>query len=88
MAEAILIKFLLIIVILFFVPKVAFRLKKIPYPISEVALGIILATMIPSYFFVDDVIRTLAVLGVITIFVSAGMEIDTGFMVKNRRIIT
>lgn len=88
MAEEILIKFLLIITLLFFVPKVVFRARRIPYPITEVILGIILGVGLPLYFFLDDTVRLLATLGVITIFINAGMEVDSEFIKKNKRVVT
>ena len=87
MTEEILIKFLLIITVLFFVPKVLYRIKRVPYPLTEVALGIALGILLPTYFFVDDIVNLLAALGIITIFISAGMEIDERFISKNKRII-
>ena len=35
----------------------------------------------------DDIVNLLAALGIITIFISAGMEIDERFISKNKRII-
>jgi Kef-type K+ transport system membrane component KefB len=64
---------------------VLYRLKRIPTAITEVFLGIILGILLPAFFFTDDVIRVLGTLGVITIFVSGGMETDLDYIFKNKR---
>ena len=83
--EDILVKFLIIISLLFFIPKVLFKLKKIPTSITEIFLGILLGILFPAFFFIDDVIRVLGALGIITIFLVGGMETDLPYILKNKK---
>ncbi|MFH1630858.1 MAG: cation:proton antiporter [Candidatus Aenigmatarchaeota archaeon] len=85
--EEMLLRFLVIITVVFFIPKVVYHIRKIPYPITEVVLGIVLGILVPSYFFADDVIKILASLGIITIFVCGGMEINIGFIKRSKKMI-
>lgn len=84
-SEIILIKFLLIISVLFFLPKVINKAYKIPYSLTEVILGIVLGLTLPFFFFVDDMLKIFAAIGIIMIFVQYGMGVDTSFIVKKRR---
>jgi Kef-type K+ transport system membrane component KefB len=86
MTSIVLTKFLIILCLLFFLPKVLYRLKKIPPAITEVMLGIALGIIFPAFFFMDDVIRVLGTVGIITIFVSAGMDTDLVHISKKKRI--
>ncbi len=83
--ENILLKFLLVICLLFFLPKVVKRFLDIPYPITEILLGILLALLLPSFFGVDDMMSILSTLGIITLFVYAGMEVDSKFLLANKK---
>ncbi len=85
MNEDILIKFFIIITTLFFIPKVIRRFYKIPSPITEVVLGILLGILLPQYFFLDDMLSILGTLGIIILFVYSGMEVDTSFIFKNKK---
>ncbi|MFH1174374.1 MAG: cation:proton antiporter [archaeon] len=81
--ESVLLKFLLILIVLFLVPKLLYRYTKIPSPLIEVLLGLGLGMLFPKFFFADDMIQVLATLGIITLFVVSGMEVDTKFIRKN-----
>ncbi|MFH1210147.1 MAG: cation:proton antiporter [archaeon] len=83
--ENILIKFLIIISVLFFLPRVINRFYKIPSAITEIFLGIGFGILIPSFFFIDDMINILATLGIITLFVYSGMDVNTNFILKKKR---
>lgn len=84
-AEDLLVKFFIILALLFFVPKVVNSKTKIPDALTEVVIGIILGIAIPSYFFIDDMIKILATIGIVTLFVFSGMDVDTKFIVKNNK---
>ena len=84
MVEAILTKFLVILAVVFFVPKVIYRIKRIPYPISETILGALLGIFLSTFFFIDDALTVLSAIGIITIFISGGMEADLDFIIKKR----
>ncbi|MGV8141741.1 MAG: cation:proton antiporter [Candidatus Woesearchaeota archaeon] len=83
MAEDIFVKFLIILVAVFFIPKVLYGWKRIPFAITEVVIGAILVLLLPSYFSPDDAIMILGTLGIITIFVNAGMDADLKFLSDN-----
>lgn len=84
MVEAILTKFLIILVVLFFIPKAIYAIRKIPYAITEVLLGTILALALPFFFYIDDALKVLSAIGIITIFISGGMEADLDFIIKKK----
>ncbi len=84
-AEDILIKFFVILALLFFFPKVVNRITKLPDALTELLIGIILGIALPSFFFIDDMITILATIGVVTLFVFSGMEVDTNFIVTNKK---
>jgi Kef-type K+ transport system membrane component KefB len=88
MVEAILTKFLIILAILFFIPKVIYRIRKIPYAITEIILGVILALTLPLFFYIDDTLTVLSAIGIITIFISGGMEADLDFIIKEKSAIS
>lgn len=83
--EDLLVKFFVILALLFFVPKVVNSKTKIPDALTEVVIGIILGIAIPSYFFIDDMITILATIGIVTLFVFSGMDVDTNFIAKNKK---
>jgi len=83
--DSILIKFLVITVVIFFLPKVVDKFYKVPHPLTEVILGIILGIAIPHYFFVGEMLQILSTIGIIVLFVYAGLEVDTRFMSNNKR---
>lgn len=82
--ESILIKFFVILTVLFFLPKVIYRFYRIPGPITELVLGIILGILLSDYFYLDDMLRILSTLGIVTLFVYSGMEVDFNF-IKNKK---
>jgi len=84
-AEDGLVKFFVILALLFFVPKVVNHKTKIPDALTELLIGIILGIAIPSFFFMDDMITILATIGIVTLFVFSGMDIDTNFIMNNKK---
>lgn len=84
-AEDILVKFFVILALLFFLPKVVNRITRIPDALTELMIGIVLGIALPSFFFIDDMITILGTIGVVTLFVYSGMEVDTGFIVTNKK---
>ncbi|MBN1792942.1 cation:proton antiporter [Candidatus Woesearchaeota archaeon] len=82
--ENLLIRFLVLITILFFLPKFINKFYKVPYPLTEIFLGIMLGLLVPNFFYLDDMTNILATLGIITLFVSAGIEVDIPFITKNK----
>jgi Kef-type K+ transport system membrane component KefB len=62
-AEDGLVKFFIILALLFFIPKVVNSKTKIPDALTELMIGIILGIAIPSFFFIDDMITILATIG-------------------------
>jgi Kef-type K+ transport system membrane component KefB len=84
-AEDLLVKFFIILTVLFFFPKVINRITKTPDPISELILGIIFGLALPSFFFLDDMLQILSTIGIITLFVFSGMDIDVGFIKSNKK---
>ena len=87
-AEDLLVKFFVILALLFFLPKVVNSTTKIPDALTELLIGIILGITIPSFFFIDDMITILATIGIVTLFVFSGMDVDTNFIVKNKKFFT
>ncbi|MGV8172368.1 MAG: cation:proton antiporter [Candidatus Woesearchaeota archaeon] len=83
-AEDILIKFLVIMIVIFFIPKITNRFYNIPFPLTELLLGILLSIIFPQYFFTDDIITVLSTIGIITLFVYAGIEVDSTFLLKHK----
>ncbi|KYK24532.1 hypothetical protein AYK25_06150 [Thermoplasmatales archaeon SM1-50] len=61
------------------------RITKLPDALTELLIGIILGIVLPSFFFIDDMITILATIGVVTLFVFSGMEVDTNFIVTNKK---
>jgi len=84
-ADDVLVKFFVILALLFFLPKVVNSSTKIPDALTELMIGIILGITIPSFFFIDDMITILATIGIVTLFVFSGMDVDTTFIVKNKK---
>jgi len=64
------------------------RVSKIPDALTELMIGIILGIALPSFFFIDDMITILGTIGVVTLFVFSGMEVDTTFIVTNKKFFT
>lgn len=87
-AEDILVKFFVILAVLFFLPKVVNRISKIPDALTELMIGIFLGIALPSFFFIDDMITILGTIGVVTLFVFSGMEVDTNFIGMNKKFFT
>ncbi|RJQ21150.1 hypothetical protein C4580_02805 [Candidatus Woesearchaeota archaeon] len=83
--ENVLLTFLLTLIILFFIPKIVYRLYRIPFPITEILLGILLGIFLPDVFRWDDTLSIIGTIGIITLFVHSGMEIDGKFIARNRR---
>jgi len=83
--ENILLNFLVPLTILFFVPKIIFRLYSIPFPITEIVLGITIGSVFPGFFAQDDILQVIATLGIITLFVHSGMEVDLHFILRKKR---
>jgi len=81
----VLVKFFVILALLFFVPKVVNSTTKIPDALTELMIGVILGIALPSFFFIDDMITILGTIGIVTLFVFSGMEVDTNFIVKNKK---
>lgn len=84
MVEAILTKFLIILAVLFFIPKAIYTIRKIPYAITEVLLGTILVLTLQLFFYIDDALTVLSAIGIIAIFISGGMEADLDFIIKKK----
>lgn len=87
-AEDILVKFFVILAVIFFLPKVVNRISKIPDALTELMIGIFLGIALPSFFFIDDMITILGTIGVVTLFVFSGMEVDTNFIGMNKKFFT
>ncbi len=51
-------------------------------------IGIILGIALPRLFFIDDMITILGTIGIVTLFVFSGMQIDTNFIVTNKKFFT
>jgi Kef-type K+ transport system membrane component KefB len=51
-------------------------------------IGIFLGIALPSFFFIDDMITILGTIGVVTLFVFSGMEVDTNFIGMNKKFFT
>lgn len=85
--DDILIRFLVLVTAIFFVPKIINRYFRIPSPITEIILGVALGVFLPRYFYLDDITSVLSTLGIITLFVYAGMEVNMDFLLKNRRFL-
>jgi len=84
-AEDVLVKFFVILALLFFLPKVVNRSTKIPDVLTELMIGIILGIAIPSFFFIDDMITILSTIGIVSLFVFSGMDVNTNFIAKNKK---
>ncbi|RJQ17288.1 hypothetical protein C4573_04520 [Candidatus Woesearchaeota archaeon] len=84
--ENILIKFFVILTVLFFIPKLITKYTKISPILIEVILGILLGIALPSIFFLDDMLQILGTLGIITLFVFAGMEVNPSFIFSRKRV--
>jgi Kef-type K+ transport system membrane component KefB len=83
-ASTIFTEFLLLLATLFFLPRLLERW--IPHPISEVLIGIVVAVFVPTFFTNVEVIEVLASIGIITLFVYAGLEADTQFIVRHKKV--
>jgi len=83
--DDVLVKFFVILALLFFVPKVVNSTTKIPDALTELMIGIILGITLPSFFFIDDMITVLGTIGIVTLFVFSGMAVDTNFIVSNKK---
>lgn len=86
--EDILVKFFVILAVLFFLPKAVNRVSKIPDALTELMIGIMLGLALPSFFYVDDMITILGTIGIVSLFVFSGMEVDTNFIVTNKKFFT
>src|SRR3989304_395442 len=82
--EEILLRFLVIITVIFFLPKVINRFYTIPSPLTEIFLGILLGIFLPQYFYLDDMLQILAAIGIVTLFVYAGLEVDSELMIRKK----
>jgi len=85
MGSEILLKFLVTIVILFVLPKIIRRYIRLPAPLAEVFLGIVLGLAFTNFFFIDDMISILSTIGIITLFVHSGIEADLDFVLQKKR---
>jgi Kef-type K+ transport system membrane component KefB len=83
--ESILIWFLGLMTLLFFVPKIIYRFMKIPSPLVEIIIGVLFSIFYSDVYFLQEIMQILGTLGIITLFVSAGMEVDTPFVFKNKK---
>jgi len=85
MAADILISFLVLLSILFFIPKLLVK-TRIPAPVTEFFLGVVAALWLTS--FVDrDLVAVFGTIGVVMIFFFAGIEAEIDFIHRNRRSI-
>jgi Kef-type K+ transport system membrane component KefB len=83
--QDVLVKFFVILALLFFLPKVINRLTRVPDSLTELLIGIVLGVALPSFFFIDDMLTVLSTIGIVTLFVFSGMDVDTSFIVKNKK---
>jgi Kef-type K+ transport system membrane component KefB len=85
-ADNIVVEFLLLFTLLFFLPRLIHRMHDIPHPLTEVFLGIILGLFAPEWFTQSDTVRVLSTIGIVTLFVYAGLEADTTFIRKRWKV--
>jgi Kef-type K+ transport system membrane component KefB len=79
-------KLLALIALLFLLPKVLVRLG-FPSPVTEMALGVICGPLVLDVLRPDELIATLAALGISALFLFAGMEVSLRAFVDRRRTI-
>lgn len=84
-APDILFGFILLVVGLFVIPRLFERLK-IPGPITEFFLGVVVAFWIPGLIS-EQLIDVFAIIGVVTVFLFAGMEVDLDFLRENAKML-
>ena len=79
---------MLLMVGLFFIPKLLQRFH-IPGPVTEFALGIFVVLFLPQFVTADmvQIVTVFGLIGVITIFLFAGMEVDFPFIEKHKKQI-
>jgi len=80
------VSYILLIFIIFIVPKVLQRYR-LPAAISGFGLGIV-AGLGLGYFQGDATIKLLAILGIVTLFLHAGLDINIAELHRNRRVLT
>lgn len=87
-ASDILVTFMFLMVGLFFVPKLLQK-AKIPAPVTEFFLGVAVVLLIPAFVTQEmtSIVTVFATIGVITIFMFAGTEVDFHFLQRNRKRI-
>ena len=86
MKSSILMNFLLLMTILFIVPKL-FQKFRIPSATTEILLGISLGIIAQDFFYEMEFIDVLASLGIISFFIYSGIEIDMRFINRNRSML-
>lgn len=79
-------KLLVLIGLLFFLPKVLVR-AGIPSPVTEMGLGVACGPLALDVLRPDELTRTLAALGISALFLFAGMEVSMRALVERRRTI-
>lgn len=80
------VSYILLIFIIFIVPKVLQKYR-LPAAISGFGLGI-MAGLGLDYFQGDATIKLLATLGIVTLFLHAGLDINIAELHRNRRVLT
>jgi Kef-type K+ transport system membrane component KefB len=80
------VSYILLIFVIFIVPKVLQRYR-IPAAISGFGLGIFAGIGL-GYFQGDATIKLLATLGIVTLFLHAGLDINIAELHRNRRVLT
>lgn len=85
-ADGILVRFLLLLTFLFFFPRLIHSAYKIPAPITELFIGIAVALIAPSFFTGSEMVAVLSTIGIITLFVFAGLEADVTFLEQKKRV--
>ena len=73
---------------LFVIPRILQR-NKIPRAITSIALGALAALVTTAFGFTpqDSAIDLLATLGIVSLFLFAGLEVDTEVIKKNGRVL-
>lgn len=79
-------QFLLLIALLYFVPKLLVPLG-LPSPLGEMALGVALGPLALALMPMDATIEQLARLGVAALFLFAGLEVDLAELAQRRRTL-
>jgi Kef-type K+ transport system membrane component KefB len=76
-------KFLILVGLLFFAPKVLSRLA-IPSPVTEVVLGAILGPLVLRVAGSNELLDALAGIGISALFLFAGLEVEAGELVSRK----